>query len=147
MVSFMAFTRILYVNKMASEQTTSETKPSDEPRITYVGNAIKSEPKQKNPKMVAAGRRLAALRVEKKRLLERGSNPTETMENECESSAVNIVYIASIFGIAAGAIAIYKCFFTGKDDCPELQPAVHHHVERVADDPPSLPKPDIISLD
>ena len=32
---------------MASEQTTSETKPSDEPRITYVGNSIKSEPKQK----------------------------------------------------------------------------------------------------
>ena len=72
------------------------------------------------------------------------------MENECESSAVNIVYIASIFGIAAGAIAIYKWFFTGKDNgCPELQPVVHHRVERVADDPPPppSPKPDIISLD
>ena len=69
------------------------------------------------------------------------------MENECENSAVNIVYIASIFGIAAGAIAIYKWCFTGKDNnCPELQPVAHHRVERVADDPPS-PKPDIISLD
>ena len=51
---------------MASEQTTSETKPSDEPRITYVGNSIKSKPKQKNPKRVASSKRLAALRAAEK---------------------------------------------------------------------------------
>ena len=45
---------------MASEQTTLETKPNDERRITYVGNSIKSEPKL-DPKRVAAGKRLAAL--------------------------------------------------------------------------------------
>ena len=54
------------LNKMASEQTTSEIKPSDEPRITYVGHSIKSEPKQKNPKRVAASKKLAALRAKRK---------------------------------------------------------------------------------
>ena len=92
---------------MASEQTTSETKPSDEPRITYVGQVeTPPPPKTKNPKRVAAGKKLAALRAEKKRLLEKGSNPSETIKDECDSSAINIAYIASIFGIAAGAIAI-----------------------------------------
>ena len=124
---------------MASEQTTSETKTNDpKPRIIYVGPKVESPPKTKNPKRVAAGKKLAALRAEKNKLLGKSSNPSKHVENECESSAVNIAYIASIFGIVAGAIAIYKWFFTGKDnDCPELQLVIHHCVERVADNPPS----------
>ena len=64
---------------MASEQTTSETKPNDEPRITYIGKPVKPKPKQKNPQRVAAGERLAGLRNEKKRFLKRGS-VSETTE-------------------------------------------------------------------
>ena len=50
-----------------SEQTASESKPEDEPRITYVGNPVNPEPpKQKNPRRIAAGKRQAELRNEKK---------------------------------------------------------------------------------
>ena len=119
---------------MGSEQTTSETKPKTddpEPRITYIGPKVEP-PKTKNPKKVAAGKKLAALQAEKRKLLGKRGNPSENVENECESSAVNITYIASIFGLATGALVIYKWFFTGKDNnCPELQPVVHHRVERV----------------
>ena len=41
---------------MASEQTTSETKPSDEPQITYDGQVETPPPQTKNPKRVAAGK-------------------------------------------------------------------------------------------
>ena len=97
---------------------TPKEKPTEseaEPRITYVGNPVNTgaegtarsganEVKQKNPKRVAAGKRLSALRKDKKRLL-KGTEP-ENGENECESSAINVAYIAGIFGIVTGAIAV-----------------------------------------
>ena len=92
-------------------------KPKDgtddpEPRITYIGSPAKS----------AAGKRIAALRKEKLRLL-KGETASETEEDDCESSAINVAYIAALFGMVTGAIAVYKHFFTGKDKyIPELQP-------------------------
>ena len=83
---------------MASEQTT-ETKPSEgEPRITYVGNPINPEPKQKNPKRAAVDKKIDPIRRQKKKLLNKDSDP-KTIESECESSAINIAYIVGIFGI------------------------------------------------
>ena len=129
------------------EGQTTESKQSNEPnepRITYIGK--RAEPtKKKNPNRVAAGKR-AALRKEKLRLLKKESS-TQTVEDDCKSSAINVAYIAGIFGIVTGAIAVYRWFFPGKDkDIPELQPAVLC-VEKVADEPLNPgPKPDIISL-
>ena len=59
-----------------SDQTT-ETK--DSPRITYIGLPVKSEPKQKNPKRVAAGKRQAALKKGKEKLLK--GKESESLEN------------------------------------------------------------------
>ena len=101
--------------------------------------------KPKNPKRVAQGKKLAALRKEKKRLM----NGNNDDSKESESSAINVTYIASIFGIVVGAIHIYKWLFPGSDrNCPALQPVVH---EREVDNKskPKLPEPEpnIITLD
>ena len=57
------------------KKTTSENKPNDEPRITYIGPKVETPPaKVKNPKRVAAGKKLATLQAEKRKLLKKGIN-------------------------------------------------------------------------
>ena len=90
------------------------------------------------------------MRKDKARLL-RGNCESEIPGNEgdkCEDSAVNVIYIAALFGIATGAIAIYKWFFTrDNENIPNSQPVTHHRVERVAEPDPPDPEPDNYSLD
>ena len=82
---------------MASEQTT-ETKPSEgEPRITYVGNHVNLDPKEKK-KRDAVDKKVTPIRSQKKKIVNKHPAP-ETAESECECSAINVAYIAGIFGI------------------------------------------------
>ena len=80
---------------------------------------------------------MAALRKEKKRLLKEGPTSETDSEGEsnCENSAINVAYIAGIFGIVTGAITVYKWFFTEKCEKVSNPEPVHHRVERVADEP------------
>ena len=71
-----------------SEQP-KENEGEKEPRITYVGNPVSTEPtKQKNPNRVAGSKRQAALHKEKKRLLKEGytSETDSEGKNNCENS-------------------------------------------------------------
>ena len=121
-----------------SEQP-KENEGESEPRITYVGIHVSTEPiKKKNPNRVAAIK--SKLHYVKKRLLKEGYTSEKDSEGEsnCENSAINVAYIAGIFGIVTRAIAVYKWFYTEKCEKvpnPEPEPEiVHHRVERVADE-------------
>ena len=89
------------------------------PAITYVGNPVNTQAtKQKNPKRVAAGKRVAELRKGKEKLLKKGKDNDNNKENyECERSAIGVTFIAGIFGIVTGAIVIYKWLFS--KECSE----------------------------
>ena len=74
-----------------------------EPRITYIGSPVKSDPKQKNPKRVAASKRQAALRKGKLKLL-KGETASELWDRKhCIITTIN--FHPNFTGI----ILIYVC--------------------------------------